>query len=204
MGRATDVEGIDFAGTTDPFIVRRGLRAVGCADEPDVVRAVLEAYVDRLRAELAVPGTVTVHAGIHRLLDALAGRPDVAVGLGTGNVEPGAWAKVGAGAIDEAFAFGGFGSDDEDRPTLLAIGARRGAATLGLEPAGCRVVVIGDTPRDLAAARAIGAECVLVATGRFGLAELSVLGAEAVFDTLEAGGAVGTVLGHGRAAAGGT
>lgn len=194
MGRTAAVDGIDFAGRTDPFIVREGLRALGCADAPDLVRAILAVYVERLREELAVPGTITVHPGVERVLATLAARSDVAVGLGTGNVEPGAWAKLGAAGIDGAFGFGGFGSDDEDRPTLLRIGAARGAARLGLPLAACRVVVIGDTPRDLAAAGAIGADCVLVATGRFGGAELSACGAPAVFESLAMDGVADAVL----------
>lgn len=197
VGRGIDVEGVDFAGTTDPFIVRHGLRAMGLADAPAVVADVLAVYVERLRDELAAPGTVTVHPGVERVLDRVGGRPGVAVGLGTGNVEPGAWAKVAAGNVADAFGFGGFGSDDEDRPTLLRIGATRGAATLGADVGACRVVVIGDTPRDLAAARAIGAECVLVATGRFDAAALLALGAETVFESLEADGVADVILGDG-------
>lgn len=202
VGRATAVEGLDFAGTTDPFIVRWGLRSLGLTDAPDVVARVLAVYVERLREELAVPGAVTVYPGVAKLLDAVGGRPGVAVGLGTGNVEPGAWAKVGAAGLAGAFAFGGFGSDHEERAALLRIGAARGAATLGASAAACRVVVVGDTPRDLAAARAIGAECVLAGTGRFTAGALRAAGAETVFETLEADGVTEAVLG-GSAVTGG-
>ena len=195
VGRGTIVEGLDFAGTTDPYIVRHGLGVLGEPDSPAVVAAVLDAYVERLREELAVPGTVTVHDGVQRTLEAVGGRADVAVGLGTGNIEPGAWAKVGAAGLDAAFAFGGFGSDDEDRPSLLRIGAARGAATLGRACDACRVVVIGDTPRDLAAAQAIGAECVLVATGRFDVEALRRLGTERVFERIDEDGVLEAVLG---------
>lgn len=198
VGRATTVEGLDFAGTTDPFIVRWGLRSLGLDDEAAVVRDVLAAYVERLREELAVPGTVTVHDGVCRVLAAVTNQPEVGVGLGTGNVEPGAWAKVGAGGIADAFGFGGFGSDHEDRPTLLRVGAARGAAAIGVPVGECRVVIVGDTPRDLAAARAIGAECVLVATGRFDAAELGALGAERVFESLDADGVAAALLGERR------
>lgn len=195
VGRGVDVGGLDFAGTTDPFIVRTGLRRMGAADDAAVIEAVLAVYVERLREELAAPGTVTVHPGVEAVLAAVGSLPDAAVGLGTGNVEPGAWAKVGAGGLDDVFGFGGFGSDDEDRPTLLRIGAARGAARLGVAVESCRVVVIGDTPRDLAAAGAIGAECVLVATGRYGVDELRALGAGRVFENMAAHGMVECVMG---------
>ena len=91
----------------------------------------------------------------------------IAVGLGTGNIEGGARIKLARVALNENFPFGGFGSDHEDRAELLAVGAARGAARLALPRSACRVVVIGDTPKDIAAAHAIDAESLAVATGPF-------------------------------------
>ena len=96
---------------------------------------------------------------------ALPAHGHLALGLGTGNVEAGARAKLARVALDGAFAFGGFGDDHEDRALLVRAGAERGAARLDRPLDACRVVIIGDTPRDVAAARAIGAECLAVATG---------------------------------------
>jgi phosphoglycolate phosphatase-like HAD superfamily hydrolase len=79
---------------------------------------------------------------------------------------------------------GGFGCDHEDRAELLRIGAERGAQKLGLSRGACRVLVIGDTPRDIAAAQAIGVECIAVATGSFEAAELAAAGARHVFRDL--------------------
>ena len=125
-----------------------------------------------------------MHAGVEALLDVVAEVTGVAVGLGTGNIEAGAWAKLDAVGLRGRFGFGGFGSDAEDRAALLRVGATRGAASLGAGIDECRVVVIGDTPRDLAAANAIGAECVLVATGTFTTAALRAARAPTVFETL--------------------
>lgn len=92
--------------------------------------------------------------------------------------------KLERGGLHERFAFGGFGSDHEDRAQLLAIGAERGAAQLGRPLRECRIIVIGDTPRDVAAARAIGAECLGVGTGRHDAASLLASGAHEALDDL--------------------
>jgi phosphoglycolate phosphatase-like HAD superfamily hydrolase len=92
------------------------------------------------------------------------------------------------------FAFGGFGCDHEDRPRLLHAGAARGAAHLGASLGACRLVVIGDTPRDVAAARAIGAESVAVATSAFTVEALRAAGASAVFSDLTHEGVLEAVL----------
>jgi hypothetical protein len=100
-----------------------------------------------------------------RAMDLADARPDMALGLGTGNIRKGAEIKLGCVGIFHRFSFGGFGDDSIDRPTLLMAGARRGADKLGLPIEDCRIVVIGDTPRDVSAAKAIGAESIAVATG---------------------------------------
>jgi phosphoglycolate phosphatase-like HAD superfamily hydrolase len=98
--------------------------------------------------------------------------------------------------VYEEFAFGGFGSDAEDRTELLRHGAERGAKHLGVALAECRVVVIGDTPKDVAAAQGIGAECVGVGTGTYTPQELLECGATAAFPSLSAPGALAALLGE--------
>ena len=80
---------------------------------------------------------------------------------------PGARLKLARVGIDEPFAFGGFGCDAEDRVELIRNGAESGAAQLGAPREDCRVVVIGDTPKDVEAAKAIGAACIGVGTGHY-------------------------------------
>jgi phosphoglycolate phosphatase-like HAD superfamily hydrolase len=202
-GQGDVVDTIDFAGATDPAIVRQGLRAAGAPEGPDTIARVVAAYVPRLQRELATPGAARLHAGAEALLDVVATVAGIAVGLGTGNVEAGAWAKLGAVGLGDRFDFGGFGSDAEDRTTLLRVGALRGATLLGAAADDCRIVVIGDTPRDLAAADAIGADCVLVATGMFASAALRAAGALTVFETLEDAGVPSAVLGAAYSSNGG-
>ncbi|HET9443314.1 MAG TPA: HAD hydrolase-like protein, partial [Acidimicrobiales bacterium] len=67
---------------------------------------------------------------------------------------------------------GAYGSDDADREKLVPIALRRAAERHGIDPRPEDVWVVGDTPRDLACARAGGARCLLVGTGNFGVDEL--------------------------------
>jgi phosphoglycolate phosphatase len=186
-----------FDGMTDPAIVEAGLCAAGIdeAERAAETRSLLASYLVMLRATCAAATDFRVHAGVRAALEAGTGRDGVAVGLGTGNVAEGARLKLGRVGLGELFAFGGFGDDSADRPALLAIGARRGAARLGVPVERCRLVVIGDTPRDVAAARAIGAECAAVATGSYGLEELRACGPTHAFADLSTPGALAAILG---------
>src|SRR5262249_14150563 len=100
----------------------------------------------------------------------------------------GARLKLAHGGLDAHFPFGGFGCDHEDRVELLRIGATRGAARLGTGLDACRVVVIGDTPRDAAAARGIGATCIGVSTSGCDATSLRAAGATHTFAALAAPG----------------
>ena len=131
-------------------------------------------------------------------LDAARALPEVAVGLGTGNIREGARIKLERVGIYDRFAFGGFGCDAEDRTELIRRGAKRGADRLGANRDRCRVVVIGDTPKDVAAAQAIGAECVGVGTGSFSAEQLLAAGARRAFSNLAAAEAREAVLGENR------
>ena len=172
-----DVVSFSFAGMTDKAIVRDGLLALdkGFASAAALqaeLDATLAFYLRVLEDEVATTGGIRVHDGILRALDLAEARPGVALGLGTGNMREGARIKLGHAGICHRFTFGGFGDDSIDRPEILAAGARRGAARLGLPLEACRVVVIGDTPKDITAAQSIGAACVAVATGMHSVPEL--------------------------------
>jgi phosphoglycolate phosphatase-like HAD superfamily hydrolase len=192
-GRADACAGISFGGMTDRAILRAGLQAIAEAVTEEAMAGLLAAYLEALAEELATSQAAKVHEGIAEALDA-SERAGCAVGLGTGNIHDGARLKLGRVGLADRFAFGGFGSDHEIRSELLRIGAERGAALLGAPVAECRVVVIGDTPKDIVAAHAIGAECVAVATGPFAVERLEGLGARWVFRSLREEGAVRAVV----------
>lgn len=184
-----------FDGMTDRAIVRRALARVGAEATDEAIDAFLELYVRLLREELAQEPAYPLHHGMERALEVALAADGVAVGLGTGNIKEGARAKLDKIDLFRHFGFGGFGCDHELRPELIRIGAQRGAAALGVPLADCRVVVIGDTPKDVEAARAIGAECIGVGTGRYTPAELLACGATHAFQDFRDDGALVALLG---------
>ena len=159
-----DLGGVAFHGNTDPGIITAGLELLGEVARAELIEAIGEAYLRILARQVEAYSPFERLPGVLEAIDRLA-EAGVHQGLGTGNLEAAAWLKVDAVGLGGRFAFGGFGSDASDRAELLRIGRDRGAGQLGLAPGRCRVVVIGDTLRDIVAARAIGAEVVAVATG---------------------------------------
>ena len=197
-GSTAVLRGVRFDGMTDRGIVRLGLAALGEPVEGAAVEAVMDAiladYVPLLEEEIAQTPDFGLHRGAREVLEATASRPSVAVGLGTGNIREGARAKLAPLGVFHHFGFGGYGCDHEERTEILRIGAERGAAALGRPLSACRIVVIGDTPRDVAAACAIGAEAVGVGSARFSRAELVASGASYAFEDLADAAILGVLL----------
>jgi phosphoglycolate phosphatase-like HAD superfamily hydrolase len=177
-----------FDGKTDPQIVRELMRHAGVSDADIDARLdeVLDRYLDLLRDELAsVDHGQHIFPGVRELLDTLEARGDVVLGLLTGNIHHGARAKLAAVGIDpDRFVVGAFGSDHHDPPAPPEIARRRPAPALGHPVAGHELVVIGDTPADVACGVSIGARAIGVATGRYSVDELRTCGAAAVFPDL--------------------
>ena len=120
----------------------------------------IAAYLPRLRAELA-RGGVEVLAGAVEALAFLAGRPEVALGIATGNVREGATAKLELAGLERWFSLGGYGCDSPVRAELVACAIDRGRVHGPVR----EVVVVGDTVHDIAAARACAATVCAVTTG---------------------------------------
>jgi phosphoglycolate phosphatase-like HAD superfamily hydrolase len=197
FGRRDACRSFRLDGMTDRAIVRTGMRAIGVEPTEALIDRVLVDYLLVLAEEVtaAPDATYRVHAGMAETLDQARAHREVAVGLGTGNIREGARIKLERVGIYERFAFGGFGCDAEDRTALIRRGAERGAALLGAPLAECRVVVIGDTPQDVSAAQAIGAESIGVGTGSFTAEQLVGAGATRAFANLAAPEAMEAVLG---------
>jgi phosphoglycolate phosphatase-like HAD superfamily hydrolase len=191
MGTAGPIEGYRFDGKTDPQIVRELLTFAGHPDAGDErrVATVCERYVALLESELGRPARATrLMPGVRELLSALEpleAQGKALVGLLTGNLARGAALKLrSAGLAPERFAVGAYGSDSARRADLPAVAARRAARRTGRPFPGSDVVIVGDTPDDVACGAAIGARAVAVATGWFDVAALAAAGAAAVFADL--------------------
>lgn len=163
------------AGRTDPEIARALLVGAGVSatqiDEraADVREACCRAYSRLCPEDLSR----TVLPGVRQLLEWLAAQPGLILGLLTGNYEPVARLKLRRAGLGSWFPSGqgAFGSDSEDRAMLPAI-ARRRAGQVGVPHPRDRTIVIGDTPRDIACARADRVRCIAVASGPYPADEL--------------------------------
>ena len=163
---------VEAAGRTDGAIARELLLACGVAagdidrEVEEVARRCAVAYRELCPADLS--GQVA--PGIPDLLASLADDARFRLSLVTGNFEPVARLKLARAGIGEFFPAGqgGFGTDAEEREALPPI-ARSRAGDWPRE----RTLVIGDTPRDIACARADGLRVVAVTTGPFGADDLA-------------------------------
>jgi phosphoglycolate phosphatase-like HAD superfamily hydrolase len=186
VGHADALAGIPVAGRTDRIILSDVAERVGRPMDAALLQELREKYVAHLREEIQLPGrgTKAVMPGVRALLDALARRDDVFVGLLTGNFESGARIKLEHFDLWRYFRCGAFGDDSPDRNTLVPFALERarrcGLADITTE----HILVVGDTPHDVACARAVGAVPVAVATGSFSTEQLQATGAEIVFRDL--------------------
>ena len=178
-----DVAAVRPGGRTDREIVRLVLSAAGVGPR-EIDRGMAEVLANAIlrypAAQTGWPPRAAPDAAA--ALDRLS-RAGLTLGLLTGNLEPIARAKMAHVGLDGFFpdGEGAFGSDHERRDALVPVAiARARAASRCAEP----VVVVGDTPRDVACARAGGARCVAVTTGSHPAPELR--DADAVVSDLSA------------------
>jgi phosphoglycolate phosphatase len=183
-GSRPDPRGLDFGGRLDPEIAGLLIEAVGGrADQLDPVLARFEALVidrhDNLRPHIGVL------PGVADLLTAL-GEAGIKQTVVTGNLESVGRFKLNAAGLVPPLdvALAGFGASGSDRAAVGQVALNRlvSAGWTG-SPETCWVV--GDTPRDLVCARALGLRCALVATGHHSVEALTLLGADLVLPTLD-------------------
>jgi len=167
VGTAGAIDSYDFSGKLDPRIVLDLLTGAGLSRDDALARLsdVRRAYLARLEETLRVE-KMRLLPGVGEVLDRLAARDDLALGLLTGNWESGGRIKLSRFDLNRYFAFGGFGDDAFDRLDLPPVALERAQATVGRRFAPEETVIVGDSLLDVACAKAHGIQVLAVATGR--------------------------------------
>jgi phosphoglycolate phosphatase len=177
--------GLPIAGKTDLQIVREV--AAETRLDPAAFESALPRYWDRyvefLEHNLAERGAVT-YPGVTDLLDALEARSDTTVGLLTGNMERGAWLKLRTAGLAARFRWGAFGDACSARGDLVPLALAIARAPDGRPFRAEEVVIVGDTPEDIATARQGGTRVLAVGTGIYTLEELRRHAPDALFPDL--------------------
>ena len=183
FGVPNGLAGISMAGRTDAWIVTQAASTHQVPCDAARLARFREAYVRRLAAEVHEPGPRKgIMPGVRSLLDALAERDDTFLALLTGNFEGGARAKLEYFDLWRYFSCGAYGDETLERNALLPMALARVKASGGPAAAPSDVVVVGDTPLDVAVAQAGGVRSVAVATGGYDAATLAAAGADVVLE----------------------
>ncbi len=178
------IEAIDFAGKTDPLILKEIYKnELDREHSVEEAREIYRHYIYHLREEIKT-AEITVMPGVRELLQLLSQREDLALGVATGNIEEGAYIKLTKANLETHFSFGGFGSDSEIREELVRRAIERAHAHTNHKGVFEETYVIGDTPFDINHGRAAGALTVAVSTGSYTKMELSEHKPDYLYDDL--------------------
>ena len=174
---------VAMAGRTDRAITADLFALYGFPDNHSTWRRFLEAYLGHLPGQLARHDG-SVLPGVREVLEGLAQRDDVLLGLLTGNYREGALLKLEHYRLRQFFGFGGYGDRHQHRDDVAREAIEQLAARHPRNIDSRRVWVIGDTPADVRCGRAISANVVAVGTGVYGLDELRAAGPDRLLPDL--------------------
>jgi phosphoglycolate phosphatase len=176
---------IPMPGRTDAQILSSAAAAHGIPLDSPALGRFPDVYIPYLAVELDKPGPRKgIMPGIRELLDTLSARRDVYLSLLTGNYERAARLKLEYFDLWRYFSAGAFGDGAADRNGLVPKAMANVIQCGGPSVRSSEVVVIGDTPLDIACAAAAGAHSIAVATGSHTSDDLRAVGAEVVFEDL--------------------
>jgi phosphoglycolate phosphatase len=182
---ADGFRGIQMAGRTDASILADAAAAHAIPLDSSALARFPDVYLRHLATEIPNRGPrFGIMPGIRELLDALTDREDAYLALLTGNYETGAQLKLEHFDLWRYFRCGAFGDGAADRNGLVPKALARVAACGGPAFAPSESIVIGDTPLDVACAKAGGARSIAVATGHHTVDQLRAAGADVVFEDL--------------------
>jgi len=167
-----NLEDIEIAGMTDSGIVISILNKHKIPATRENVAAFLDSYVHFLSLELP-RRKGNLLPGVLELLQKLKARKHIVLALLTGNLSRGAELKLGHYGVWHFFEFGAFADDHHDRNRLGAFARARAKEKHGREFSADEIDIIGDTPRDIACGKALGARTIAVTTGTWSRDELA-------------------------------
>ena len=173
--------GILLHGSTDTAILREACQQAGIPAE--VMEQRTEAILEAMRnavAEQRNEMDLIRMPGVESVLRYLAGKGAL-LGVATGNLEAIGWIKIEQAGLREWFKFGGFSDHFSIRPELIGQAAKKARELAGAEASVC---VVGDTPKDIDAARANFLPVIAVATGNYSFEELKKYQPEACASSL--------------------
>ncbi len=172
---------VPYSGRTDRAIGAALFAAHGLDDNADNWLELRRVYLAELARQLPChEGEVL--PGAMALVESLRGRPQVELGLLTGNLQPAADLKLEHYGLGGLFDFGGFGDEFHQRDDVAQAALESACRHTGTEPT--RNIVIGDTPLDVSCARSIGADVIAVATGIHSRDELAASNPDLLLDSL--------------------
>jgi len=183
FGITDDLSYISFSGNTDLNVLQQVMAHHGRTLSPED----LDRFHQQLPRELARAShqaKLILYPGVRELLEALSNDPGILLGLVTGNVEACAWIKLQQFNLHNHFVLGAFGDEHADRNKIAQLAMERVRSRLGPGQKIKACFLIGDTPNDIAAAHAIGAVAVAVATGKFTVQALNDAGADVALSDL--------------------
>jgi len=183
FGVEEDMVDIVLAGATDALIARELLQKHGIDCTPENLTALMDSYLEHLEIHLPRHDGALL-PGILKLLEALRDRSDCIIGLLTGNLERGAQLKLTHYGVWDFFEFGAYADDSHDRNQLGHFAKSRALEKHGIAFEPESIFILGDTPRDIECAKAIGAHAVAIATGNYTVEELEKHGPEFLFTDL--------------------
>lgn len=186
-GVDVDITRFSEVGQTDPMVARATFHgALGREPGTDELGRLYAAYLGHLADEVRASAGYRVLEAVPETLGRLC-EAGVMLGIVSGNLEGAARVKLTRGDLNRFFVFGGYGSDSDDRTELTRAALDRAERLHGDRVAPERVFVVGDTPRDVGAARGVGAVAVAVASGRYSVDDLSAAGADHVVGSFAEG-----------------
>ncbi|MGW7695072.1 HAD family hydrolase [Streptomyces asiaticus] len=183
-GVAADIGAHTSAGETDPQVGRETFRAVlGREPSHDEMARLYAAYLWHLSEDIRTSEGYRVMDGVEDTLRRITDA-GIILGLISGAMEGAARIKMEPGRLGRYFVFGAYGSDSPDRAEITRLAMAKAARLHGHDLGRSDVYVVGDTPRDIEAARAANATAVGVASGHYSVEQLRAAEADHVLASL--------------------